>query len=74
MDRKVGLESNPTFLSISNATQVADPAGTAAGAGLVPDSRSILSETAQGFLDVRTLYFACLDNGHMHTHCYEDPM
>ena len=74
MDRKVGLEPNPTFLSTSDPAQDADTAGTAAGAGRVPDSGSILSETAQGFLDVRTLYFACLDNRHMHIHCYEDQM
>ena len=44
MDRKVGLESNPTFLSTSDLAQDADPAGTAAGAGRAPDSGSIQNE------------------------------
>ena len=43
----VGLESIPTFLSISDPAQDADPAGTAAGAGRVPDSGSIQNEPAQ---------------------------
>ena len=47
MDRKVGLESNPTFLSISDPAQDTDPAGTAAGAGSVPDSGSIQNEPPQ---------------------------
>ena len=47
MDRKVGSESNPTFLSILDPAQVADPAGTAAGAGRVPDSGSIQNEPPQ---------------------------
>ena len=46
MDRKVGLMSNPTFLSISDPAQDADPAGTAVAADRVPGSGSILSETA----------------------------
>ena len=62
VDRKVGLESNPTFLSmirsIADLAQDADPAGTAiskvilgtaAGAGRVPGSGSILSETGPWF-------------------------
>ena len=40
----VGLESNPTFLYTSDLAQDADPAGTAAGAGRVPDSGSIQNE------------------------------
>ena len=43
----VGLESNSTFLSISEPAQDADPAGTAAGAGRVPDSGKIQNEPPQ---------------------------
>ena len=43
----VGLESIPTFLSISDPAQDADPARTAAGAGRVPDSGSIQNEPPQ---------------------------
>ena len=42
----VGLESNSTFLSISDPAQDADPDGTAAGAGRV-HSRSIQNEPPQ---------------------------
>ena len=47
VDRMVGLESNPTFLSISDPAQDADPAGIAAGAGRVPGSGSIQNEPPQ---------------------------
>ena len=40
----VGLESNFTFLSISDPAQDAGLADTAAGAGRVPDSGSIQNE------------------------------
>ena len=52
----VGLESNSTFLSISDPAQDADPAGTAAGAGRVPDSGSIQNEPPQ--LDPDGTYYA----------------
>ena len=39
-----------------------------------PDLSWARLSTVQGFLDVRTLYFSCLDKRHMHTHCYEDPV
>ena len=51
MDRRV------TLLSISDPAQDADPAGTAAGAGRVPDSGSIQNEPPQ--LDPDGTYNVC---------------